>query len=117
MIKSDVENAEALAEVEKLMLNEPEPGTADYERMMIMALLIKTYEDERYRGEFKTPDPIGAIKFALERKGLKKKDLVPCVGPMNRVYDILNGKRSLTLRMIRKLHKAFDIPLEILVQA
>lgn len=58
------------------------------------------------------PDPIEAIKFRMEQAGLTAKDLEPMIGQRNRVYEILNRKRSLTLPMIWKLHQQLGIPAE-----
>ncbi|MGN2495151.1 helix-turn-helix domain-containing protein [Citrobacter portucalensis] len=62
-----------------------------------------------------TPDPVEAIKFRMEQQGLTVKDLEPAIGKSNRVYEVLNRKRNLTLPMIRKLHTMFGIPLKSLV--
>lgn len=62
-------------------------------------------------------DPIEAIKFRMEQSGLTAKDLAPSIGRPNRVYEILTGKRDLTLPMIRKLHKNLGIPVESLIGA
>ena len=61
-------------------------------------------------------DPVEAIKFEMERKGLTVKDLEPMIGKSNRVYEILNHKRSLTLKMIWKLHEGLGIPAESLIK-
>jgi HTH-type transcriptional regulator/antitoxin HigA len=52
----------------------------------------------------------------MERKGLTVKDLEPMIGKSNRVYEILNHKRSLTLKMIWKLHEGLGIPAESLIK-
>lgn len=62
------------------------------------------------------PDPVEAIKFEMEQKGLTVKDLEPMIGKSNRVYEILNRKRSLTPKMIRKLHQELGIPAEFLIK-
>ncbi|MCX3308670.1 transcriptional regulator [Pantoea vagans] len=74
---------------------------------------IEKYEQEHYPIE--APDPVEAIKFRMEQMGLTTKDLVPAIGRPNRVYEVLNHKRALTLPMIRNLHKMFKIPLTSLV--
>jgi HTH-type transcriptional regulator/antitoxin HigA len=58
---------------------------------------------------------VEAIKFRMEQAGLAPKDLVPAIGRLNRVYEILNHKRPLTLNMIRRLHEKFGIPAESLI--
>ena len=62
------------------------------------------------------PDPVEAIKFEMDRKGLTVKDLEPMIGKSNRVYEILNYKRSLTLKMIWRLHQGLGIPAESLIK-
>ena len=62
------------------------------------------------------PDPVEAIKFEMEHKGLTVKDLEPMIGKSNRVYEVLNRKRALTLRMIQKLHQELGIPAESLIK-
>ena len=62
------------------------------------------------------PDPVEAIKFEMERRGLTVKDLEPMIGKSNRVYEILNHKRSLTLKMIWKLHEELGVPAESLIK-
>ncbi|EAB9601713.1 TPA: transcriptional regulator [Escherichia coli] len=71
------------------------------------------YEKKHYPIE--PPSPIEAIKFRMEQQGLTVKDLEPAIGKSNRVYEVLNGTRNLTLPMIRRLHSQFGIPLESLV--
>ena len=62
------------------------------------------------------PDPVAAILFEMERRGMTVKDLEPMIGRSNRVYEILNRQRSLSLGMIRKLHKQLGIPAESLIK-
>ena len=61
------------------------------------------------------PGPIEAIRFRMEQGVLTVKDLVPSIGQLNRVYEVLNRKRGLTLEMIRKLHRNLRIPAESLI--
>ena len=62
------------------------------------------------------PDPVEAIKFRMEQSGLAPKDLVPMIGRLNRVYEVLSRKRPLTLTMIRRLHRELGIPAESLIK-
>ncbi|MCU0932347.1 MAG: transcriptional regulator, partial [Serpentinimonas sp.] len=61
------------------------------------------------------PDPVEAIKFRMDQSGLSVKDLEPIIGRSNRVYEVLNRKRPLTLAMIRRLHKQLGIPAHVLI--
>ncbi len=76
--------------------------------------LVEAYEEKHY--EIPPPDPIDAIEYLMERLGLSRRDLEPYVGSRARVSEILNRKRPLSLRMIRKLEAALNIPASILIQ-
>jgi HTH-type transcriptional regulator / antitoxin HigA len=93
--------------------NEPQPGTEDADRFEILLTLIQAWESKHFPIE--QPDPIEAIKFRMEQSGLSIKDLEPMIGKPNRVYEVLNKKRPLTLAMIRRLHRGLGIPAEVLV--
>ena len=110
-IKTKSDHRAALKEVEGLMLAGKE--TPDGERLDVLVTLIEAYERKRF--PMALPDPIKAIRFSMEQKGLAAKDLVPMIGQINRVYEILNGKRPLTLQMIRRLHRELGIPAESLI--
>lgn len=111
-IKTDADYQKVLKEIEKLMLAAPD--SPDGERLDVLATLVEAYESKHYPLEM--PDPVEAIKFEMERKGLTVKDLEPMIGKSNRVYEILNRKRSLTLKMIWKLHHELGIPAESLIK-
>jgi HTH-type transcriptional regulator/antitoxin HigA len=80
-----------------------------------MLALIQVYEAKHH--PIDPPDPIEAIKFRMEQQGLSVKDLEPYIGQLNRVYEVLNYKRPLTLRMIRGIHDGLGIPAEVLIRA
>lgn len=104
----------ALKDVSALFDNEPEPGTPEGDYFDIMITLIEVYESKQFPVDL--PNPIDAIKFRMEQSGLSAADLVPAIGRTNRVYEVLNGKRALTLPMIWKLHELFGIPAESLIK-
>ena len=114
-IHNEADYQAALAAVSPLFDNEPESGSEAGDFLEVMILLIEKYEQEHYPIE--APDPVEAIKFRMEQIGLTAKDLVPAIGRPNRVYEVLNHKRALTLPMIRNLHKMFNIPLASLAGA
>lgn len=111
-IKTDADYRAALKEVESLMT--AEPNTPEGEKLDILATLIEAYECKHFPLDL--PDPVEAIKFEMEQKGLTIKDLEPMIGKSNRVYEVLNRKRSLTLKMIWKLHQGLGIPAESLIK-
>jgi len=114
IIKTDTDYEKALSKAEKLMDLDPDPGTQAGDQLELLALLIKHYEDEHFPME--TPDPNDAIRFRMEQQGLLQKDLIPYIGSKSKVSEILAGKRPLTLKMIRKLNIALNIPAEILLR-
>ena len=103
----------ALKEISTLMDSDPDLGTADGDRLDILATLVQAYEAKHVA--ISTPDPVDAIKFRMDQSGLSVKDLEQIIGKSNRVYEVLNRKRPLTLTMIRRLHKNFGIPAEVLI--
>ncbi|MCW7764331.1 helix-turn-helix domain-containing protein [Photorhabdus luminescens] len=113
-IRTEQDYQAALKAVSPLFDNQPEIGTPEFDYMEVMVLLIEAYEAEHYHID--PPDPIEAIKFRMEQSGLTAKDLVPAIGKVNRVYEILNRKRNLTLPMVWNLHKMFGIPAESLIK-
>lgn len=79
----------------------------------VLATLVEAYEQKHF--PIDAPDPVEAIKFRMEQSGLSPKDLEPYIGQSNRVYEVLNRKRPLTLRMIRNLHRGLGIPARVLI--
>lgn len=113
-LHNEVDYNVALKEAGRFFDNEPEEGTPEADRFEILVILIEAYEAKHY--PIAPPDPIEAIKFRMEQSGLSAKDLVPMIGQLNRVYEILSRKRPLTLPMIRRLHSELGIPAESLIQ-
>ncbi|AVX91074.1 MULTISPECIES: type II toxin-antitoxin system HigA family antitoxin [Pseudomonas] len=113
-IHSEEDYRAALKNVSALFDNEPEPGTPEGDYFDIMITLIEAYEAKQFPLDL--PNPIDAIKFRMEQSGLSAADLAPAIGRKNRVYEVLNGKRALTLPMIWKLHELFGIPAESLIK-
>jgi HTH-type transcriptional regulator/antitoxin HigA len=113
-IRTEEDYKAALREVSTYFDNEPVPGTPDGDRFEILLTLVAAHEAKHYPIEL--PDPVEAIRFRMDQAGLTAKDLVPAIGRINRVYEILNRKRPLTLTMIWKLHQKFGISAESLIQ-
>lgn len=111
-IKTDADYRAALKEIETLMMAAAD--TPKGEKLDVLVTLVEAYESKHYPIDF--PDPVEAIKFEMEQKGLTAKDLEPMIGRRNRVYEILNHKRALTLKMIWRLHQELGIPAESLIK-
>ena len=113
-IKTEADHRAALAEIERLMDMDPDMDTPEGDRLDVVATLVEAYEAKHF--PIDAPDPIAAIKFCMEQRGLTRKDLEPMVGGRGRVSEVLPGKRRLSLGMIRNLHKELGIPAEVLLQ-
>lgn len=90
-----------------------EPDSSEGEEIELLSLLVENYEQEHHQME--APEPIEAIKFRMEQMNLKQSDIAPLFGGKTRVSEVLNGKRTLTLKMITLLNRYLGIPLESLV--
>lgn len=111
-IKTEDDYRKTLAEIELLM--GAEPGSPAGDRLDVLVTLVEAHERKHY--PLGLPDPIDAIQFEMERRGLTIQDLEPMIGRANRVYEILTRKRPLTLRMIWRLHRGLGIPAESLIR-
>ena len=112
LIKNEKDYEKALFRVEQLM--DAEPGTAEMDELELLTALVEMYEDQHY--PINPPDPIEAIKFRMDQLGLTRKDMVPYIGTKSKVSEILNGKRPLTLAMMRSLNKNLGISAEVLLK-
>ena len=89
------------------------PGTPEFDELEITSTLTEAYEKIHY--PIALPDPIEAIRFRMEQLGLTRKDLEQYIGSRGRVSEVLSRKRSMSLKMIRKLHRGLGIPAEALL--
>ncbi len=111
-IHSEADYRATLREIETLMTARADSPEGD--RLDVLVTLVEAYERTHFPMDL--PDPIEAIKFVMEQRGLSPKDLEPAIGRLNRVYEVLNRTRPLTLAMIRNLHASFGIPVESLIK-
>lgn len=102
----------ALAEIDRLM--GAAPGTEEGDRLDLLVTLVEIHEART--SPIDLPDPIEAILFMMEQKGLSRQDLEPAIGGRGRVAEILNRRRALTLPMIRQLSKLLELPADVLIQ-
>ena len=113
-IRTEPDYRAALALIAPYFENEPETDSDAGAHFEAMVTLIEAYEAKHY--PIAPPDPLEAIKFRMEQQGLKPKDLEPMIGQLNRVYEVLNGKRKLTMAMAWRLHTGLGIPAESLIR-
>ena len=111
-IKTEADYEKVLAEIDQLF--EAQPETPEADRLEILSTLVEAYENQHYA--IPLPDPVEAIYYYLESRGLTRRDLEEYLGGRGRVSEILNRKRPLSLEMIRRLHSGLWIPAEVLIQ-
>lgn len=110
-IRTDDDLQAAFARLETLF-QAPE-GTPEADEMEVLVALIESYENKHY--PIGPADPVDAIRFRMEQQGLAMKDLEPYIGSTGRVSEVLNRKRGLSLRMVKRLHEGLRIPYESLL--
>ena len=111
-IKSESGYCRMLKEIDALM--DAVPNSADGDRLDVLVTLVEAWEEKHHAID--APDPVLAIEFAMEQRGLSRRDLEPFIGSRARVAEVLNHKRSLTLPMIRRLHAGLGIPADVLIR-
>ena len=89
-------------------------GTPEGDRLDVLVTLIDAYESEHHPTD--PPDPIEAIKFRMEQQGLTRKDLEGILGSRSRIAEVLNRRRGLSIKMIRRLHEKLGISAEVLIR-
>lgn len=112
VVKNDRGYEAALARIDELM--DAAPATPEGDELELLTTLVEVYEDKHFPIDL--PDPIEAIRFRMEQSGLKQQDLVPYIGSRSKVSEVLTGKRPLSLKMIRALHKGLGVPAEVLLR-
>ena len=111
-IKSHRDYRRVLREIEGLM--SARRNTPEGDRLDVLVTLVDAWDRQHYRLDL--PDPVEAIRYHMEQNGLEPRDLIPFIGSRNRVHEVLNRRRELTLNMIRRLHEGLGIPAESLIK-
>ena len=111
-IKTAVDYHEALGEIGRLFTAAPDTPGGD--RLEVLVTLVQAYEDKHHR--LPPPDPVEAIEYYMESRGLSRRAMEPYLGNRGRVSEILNRRRPLTLAMIRRLEEGLGIPTSILIR-
>ena len=110
--KTEADYKEALAEVDSIF--DAKLNTLEGDRLDILVLLVEAYEEKHY--PITAPDPIAALEYYMDGRGLTRRDLEPYLGSRARVAEVLNRKRGLSIEMIRRLHQGLGISADILIQ-
>jgi HTH-type transcriptional regulator/antitoxin HigA len=112
LIKTEKDYGAALARIGAIF--DAKPGTPAGDELDLLVTLVELYEAKAFPIDL--PSPVEAIKFRMEQQGLKAKDLIPFIGSASKVSEVLAGKRSLSLTMMRNLAEGFGIPAEVLLK-
>jgi HTH-type transcriptional regulator/antitoxin HigA len=110
-IRSDDDLKAVFRRLESIFQAEEQTPEADERDVLVT--LVEAYENKH--DDFGPADPVEAIKFRMDQQGLMARDLEPFIGPSGRVSEVLNRKRRLSLRMVKNLHDALNIPYESLL--
>jgi HTH-type transcriptional regulator/antitoxin HigA len=111
-LKTEADCKEALAEFDEVF--DAEANSPEADRLDILALLVEAYEEQHY--PIPAPDPVAALEYHMDSRGLTRRDLEPYLGSRARAAEVLNRKRGLPIKMIRRLHQGLGISADILIQ-
>jgi len=111
IIKTEAKHKAALARIEKIFA--AKPGTPEGDEFELLTMLVEKYEQETV--PIGPPDPVAAIRFRMEQQHLKNRDLIPYIGSASKVSEVLSGRRSLSIAMIRNLAQGLGISAEVLI--
>jgi len=111
-IRTDADYQVALKEIDRLV--ESQPGTPEGDRMDVLVTLVEAYEAKLFPIP-EPDDPVEVLEYYMESRGLNHSDLIPYLGSKERVSEVLNHKRGLSLKMIQRLHTGLGIPADLLV--
>ena len=110
-IKTEKDYNDSIRRIEELWGAKKDTQQGD--ELDLLVTLVESYEMKHY--PIAPPDPVDAIKFRMEQMGMTRADMVKYLGSQSRVSEVLNGKRKLTLGMVKSLYKGLKIPAEILL--
>ncbi len=111
-IRSEDDHKAALKEIEQLM--ESQPGTPEGDRMDVLVTLVEAYEAKNFPIP-EPDDPVQVLEYYMESRGLSRMDLIAYLGSKERVSEVFNRKRGLSLAMIRRLHNGLGIPSDLIM--
>ena len=114
VIKNEQDYEQAMARLSALMSRNPKSGSKEENELELLALVIRDYERQTVPAA--KVDPLESILFRMDQMQLSRKDLVPYIGSLSKVSEVLTRKRPLSLSMIRRLHRGLDIPADILIE-
>lgn len=116
LLRNAREYKAAVTEIDRLLDADPERGSAEYERLEFLSVLVEAYEDEHDPFDETEGTPQSVVDFMLEQKGMTRADLHELMGGKARVSEFFAGKRTLSINQIRELSRELGIPVELLLK-
>ncbi len=114
-IRSEKNYRTTLKRIDELIALDPKEGTDAFDELDLISTLVESYENIHY--PIDAPDPVKAIQYIMEEKGLSQRDLVKYFnGSKGLVSSFLSGRRELSKKVIKALHQGLGIPYEILMR-
>lgn len=113
ILRTDEEYEAAIAEIERLLDEDPQAGTEAFDRLEFLSVLVEHYEEERYPMDAVTPQE--AVTFMLQQKGMSRADLDDAMGGRSRVSEFFSGKRVLSKAQVEALRRFLGVPADILL--
>jgi HTH-type transcriptional regulator/antitoxin HigA len=113
LLRDRFEYETAIHEVEALLEANPKRGSAEYERLEFLSVLVEQYEDEAF--PIDQPTPQAVVDFMLEQKGMSRADLAEVMGGKSRVSEFFGGKRELSVNQVRALRETLGVPADLLI--
>lgn len=110
-VRTESDYDRAINRINTLLNLNPEPGSREDDELEVLSSLVQVYEDNHY--PILPPEPVEAVKIAMEEKGMQQKDLVGIIGPKSRVSELMNRKRDFTKKEIQALHDHLGIPYKV----
>lgn len=113
ILRNEAEYEAAVREIDSLLDRDPPEGSADYDRLEFLSVLVEDYEDEHVRVPATSPQD--AVDFMLEQKGMSRSDLSELMGGKSRVSEFFSGKRGLSRTQVQRLRARLGIPADVLL--
>jgi len=110
VIENDAELARALALVDRFGTSD---DPADIARLRAQAQLIAAYEESKWPR--RPPRTADLIRYLMDQHGLTRADMVPILGTLSRVSEVLAGKKRLSMAMVQRLRARFHVPADLLL--
>lgn len=115
LLRNAKEYRAAVAEIDQLLDADPKRGTAEYDRLEFLSVLVEAYEDEHDPIDQSVGSPQSIVAFMLEQRDMTRADLHQAMGGKARVSEFFSGKRRLSVVQIRALRDLLGIPADLLI--